>query len=91
MGIKRKIKHAMKPHKKMTLEKFKRKFDKAIKQRIFLDVPKAMIILKDKTSLVATDYKTHTYDGITFVDLIYEFGGQSDVFTVPLDDIIDVY
>jgi len=93
MGIKRKIKHAIKPHKKMTVIEFEKKFDEARKKQPHVDIPKVMVLLKDRTSFLASDYKIYGDNDIDrniLVDLINNVGGEYFTITVPLDDIRDV-
>ena len=90
MGIKKKIKHAIKPHKKMTVIEFEKKFDEARKKQPHVDIPKVMVLLKDNTSFLASDYKIYRdndRDRNILVDLINNVRGENFVITVPLDDI----
>jgi len=90
MGIKKKIKHAIKPHKKMTVIEFEMKFEKAKKEQKLADTPKVMVLLKDGTGFLASDYKIYRdndRDRNILVDLINNVRGENFVITVPLDDI----
>jgi len=90
MGIKKKIKHAIKPHKKMTVIEFEKKFEKAKKEQKLADIPKVMVLLKDRTGFLASDYKIYRdndRDRNILVDLINNVRGENFVITVPLDDI----
>jgi hypothetical protein len=95
-GINRKAKHTTrKSAKEMTVEEFEREFDKAKKMQPHVDIPKVVVVFKDKTSFLARDYKIRkSSNGTVLVDLIYttdKMDKKPYIVTVPLDNIIDVF